>query len=102
MELPTKEERHKIYIRAKEIYRLKAPNTGMCVSIVKAWKNIPTFGDPLHQNMPGYGWLVNTAFPEMAKIKPKEEHLRDNRYWWSKDHIEKRIKKFDEIIKMTE
>jgi len=102
MELPTKEERHEIYIRAKEIYIQEAPNTGMCISIVKAWRNIPAFGDPLHANIPGYVWFVNTAFPEMAKIKPKQENLKDDHYWWSMNLVDKRIRKFDEIIKMTE
>jgi hypothetical protein len=105
MELPTKEERHEIYIRAKEIYTIYtevAPNIGMCVSIIKVWKGTPAFVDLSLGEIPSYQYLVNEIFPELSKIKPKKKYLKDDHYWWLMNDVKTRIKKFDIIIKMTE
>ena len=102
MEIITKEKRHEIYILAKEIYILEAPHTGMCVTIIKAWKGKPAFYDGLLlSDIPGYTYFVNELFPELAKIKPKRKFLNDDHYWWNLDNKKKRINKFNEIIEMT-
>ena len=102
METITKQKRHEIYILAKEIYILEAPHTGMCVSILKAWKGVPAFSDPIRLcGIHEFHYFANTLFPELSKIKPKKEHLGDDHYWWNITYVKVRIRKFDKIIEMT-
>ena len=94
----TKEERHKVYVLAKEIFvkhNADGHQFGLCSSIIKAY----TFLWPNRFSNQSFCALIY-YFPEFNALKPK--HKKQFSYWWSKDNYNIRIKKMDKIIKETE
>ena len=87
----TKEESHRIYVRAKEIYVKNVPNSvGMCYCLDKAIYSIfnvePYYIDPIK------------VLPDFAKLEPDTHGM----YWWNPNVRTVRLNHFDDLIKITE
>jgi len=99
----TKEQRHEIYKKAKELYLKNPLMVGMCIAIKETMREL--FYNHLDYINIEYLFILD----EFMSLQPS--HIRITDYWWvgerhnnnkrTKESEQIRLKKFDQIIKET-
>lgn len=93
--LRKKENRYKVYIKVKELYKENILNDdfiGLCTIIHEAINIV-------------YRYDINTSYiyeyylPEILDLKPKNADF--DAYWWNVKDTEIRLKKLNEIINIV-
>lgn len=92
MEKLTKEQRHKIYVKALRLYKMATEHPGNIYSLCFAINDVVG-----HNRLDRNAIVSPKQYPEIYKHRPTEYDL----FWWPIENTEIRIKVLEQAIEET-
>lgn len=94
----TKEQRHQIYLKAKEMFK-EGYCVGMCMPINDASRDLYNYDLCLDEDDNNENDMDIDLLPEFKAIRP--EGVTCNSFWWNNDDRQTRLDNFDKLIEQT-